>query len=60
MDQIDIRSKRLDVFQYNVIPMLTSKSLFCYFSKVYPCLSKKKRSPPLNYRFKVKLALNFI
>ena len=59
MDQIDIRSKRLDVFQYNVIPMLTSKSLFCYFSKVYPVYQKKK-SPPLNYRFKVKLALNFI
>ena len=46
MDQIDIRSKRLDVFQYNVIPMLTSKSLFCYFSKVYPCLSKKKKIHP--------------
>ena len=43
MDQIDIRSKRLDVFQYNVIPMLTSKSLFCYFSKVYPVYPKKKK-----------------
>ena len=45
MDQIDIRSKRLDVFQYNVIPMLTSKSLFCYFSKVYLFIKKKNVHP---------------
>ena len=46
MDQIDIRSKRLDVFQYNVIPMFNFKKFILLFFKSLPCLSKKKKSTP--------------